>query len=64
MEIALKKKVKIEEGKIGFYNNQLGDAYLAYSIHAYGSSDQETMKKENFFVANTLKKKKVMKLLY
>lgn len=58
MEIALKKKVKIEEGKIGFYNNQLGDAYLAYSIHAYGSSDQETMKKENFFLANTLKKKK------
>lgn len=58
MEVALKAKAKVKEGRIGFFNNQLKESYLAYSFHAYGSSDQEAMKKENFFLADTLKKKK------
>lgn len=58
MEVTLKKKIKIVEGQIGFFNNQLSESYLAYSFHAYGSSDQEAIKKENFFLANTIRKKK------
>lgn len=58
MEIILKKKLKIQKGKIGFFHNQLCPAYLAYSLYAYGDSDQVEIKKENFFLSNMKKEEK------
>ena len=48
--------LSLRSGKIGFANNELLDSYLAYSLDAFGSSDVNTVKKEQFYVNNCLLK--------
>lgn len=50
-------KVKINYGKIGFFNNELSNAYLAYSVHSFGTSDIEACKVDKFYLANMKKTK-------
>lgn len=57
MEIVLKARIRLWSGKIGYRNNRLPHAYLAYSTEAYGSSDLSEIKKEAFFLKNCQKVK-------
>ncbi len=57
MELILKEKLTIRKGRIGFENNKLIDSYLAYSLFAYGTSDVECIKKDTFFLANSIQNK-------
>lgn len=52
MELVYQAKVPLQKGKIGFKNNELQPSYLAYSLVAYGDSDIQEIKKENFFLDN------------
>lgn len=58
MEITYKAKVHINRGKIGFTNNKLKLAYIAYSKNAYGSSDIEEIKSDCFYLDNCSRKNK------
>lgn len=57
IEIINKANFKVKKGRIGFVNNELPKAYLAYSYYSFGSSDIETIKEGEFFVDNCLKEK-------
>lgn len=57
IEIINKANFKVKKGHIGFVNNELPKAYLAYSYYSFGSSDIETIKEEEFFVDNCLNEK-------
>lgn len=57
IELLLKEKLTIRKGRIGFENNKLIDSYLAYSLFAYGTSDVECIKKDIFFLANSIQNK-------
>lgn len=50
-------KVKINKGKIGFKNNELENAYLAYNNVSFGESDIEDVKVDNLYIDNMFKNK-------
>lgn len=60
MEIVYKAKVHLNKGKIGFLNNKLTPAYIAYSSKAYGTSDIEMIKNDSFYLDNCLKENKLL----
>ncbi len=64
MELILKEKVLLKKGKIGFENNKLIDSYLAYSLFAYGTSDNECLKKDSFFLVNSIHNKQKYSLSF
>ena len=49
--------VKINKGQIGFKNNDLSNAYLAYSKYSFGSSDTLNTKVDRFYLDNMTKVK-------
>lgn len=57
IELTHTLKFNLAKGKIGFENNLLDNAYLAYSLNAFGSSDVEATKDTEFYVANCSKYK-------
>ena len=44
--------IKLNKGKIGFKNNNLSNAYLAYSKYSFGSSDTLNVKVDKFYLDN------------
>jgi hypothetical protein len=50
--------IKLNKGKIGFKNNNLDNAYIAYSNYSFGSSDIEVCKVDRFYLDNMNKSKK------
>lgn len=50
-------KVKLNSGKIGFANNELKEAYLAYSKYSFGNSDICECKVNQFYLDNMCKDK-------
>ncbi len=57
MELIYRKLITISQGRIGFINNELENSYLAYSLYAYGDSDKSLVKKDCFFLNNSIKNK-------
>ena len=49
--------VKLNKGKIGFKNNELSNAYLAFSKYSFGSSDTLNVKVDKFYLDNMSKVK-------
>lgn len=56
VEYVYHHKFNLGNGKIGFKNNQLKNAYIAYSEYSDGDSDQNVLKVQDFYINNMVKK--------
>lgn len=52
IELIYHKKFILENGKLGFKNNELENAYFAYSYYSEGNSDLFEVKMQDFFISN------------
>ncbi len=50
IELNDKINIRLNKGKIGFKNNKLKKAYLAYSKYSFGSSDIINIKEDQFYL--------------